>query len=80
MYGPDRAFYELIIIFGPGQGYFFFTIFFGPGRAGPEDKIDGLDRAENLRHLQVYSVCVRTDYRVQVTHTRSILRKPTARE
>jgi len=30
-------------------------IFFGPGRAGLEDKIDGLDRAENLRPLQVYS-------------------------
>jgi len=34
---------------------FFFTIFFGPGWDGIEDKIDGLDRAENVRPLQVYT-------------------------
>jgi len=34
---------------------YIFTIFFGPGRAGPEDKIDGPDWAENLQPLQVSS-------------------------
>jgi len=57
MYGPDRTFYEVSIIFGPSQG-FFFTIIFGPGRAGPEDKIDGPNLAENLRPLQVYNMYI----------------------
>jgi len=52
--GLYRAFHELSIILRPDQGLFF-TIFIEPGRDGPEDKIDGPDRAENIRQLQVYT-------------------------